>query len=64
MSEDGETEWRLQFMRENTRGLYFWPSDGDESWEPTESIIKTLQEPIFVKEKSTKSKQMFKFVEI
>ena len=59
--EEGEYLYLIKFMKESREKLYFWPKDDDYSWEPKDSILKTLFEPVLIKEKSTKNKKMFKF---
>jgi len=47
-------------MVKERQELYSWPSEEDLSWEPVSSIVKLLSPPVFIAEKSTARKQLFR----
>ncbi|XP_033755233.1 uncharacterized protein LOC117338131 isoform X1 [Pecten maximus] len=49
----------LQFMQSHQE-FYFWPTVEDFSWEPLQNVVSIISPPVFVAEKSTTRRQLFK----
>ena len=53
---------QLKFMkREDEKGLYYWPTVNDISWESFCQILVVLDEPVLCDDISTNRRQLFSF---